>query len=138
LSDAKEPQAEAAAAPQPIEWPRCGYCGSPRLRESRRGGFTESCLRWAGCTLYRCEHCERRFGFATLGHPHRRHLGERVPLKPRNLDEKEARVVSGGRRRTLGVLATLLAALVTFLAASWLISQSERRRLEGEATPPSP
>jgi len=137
LNDAKEPQAEAAAAPQPIEWPRCGYCGSPRLRESRRGGFKESWLRWAGCTLYRCEHCERRFGFATLGHPHRRHLGERVPLKPRNLDEKEASVVSGGRRGALGVLATLLAALVTFLTAAWLIGRSERSRLEeGSSSPP--
>ena len=136
MSDAREPPTEAADAPRPIEWPRCGYCGSPRLRESRRGGFTESCLRWAGCTLYRCEHCERRFGFATLGHPHRRHLGERVPLKPRNLDEKEARVVTSRRRGALVTLLTVLAALLTFATASWLISQSERRRLEGEGTTP--
>jgi len=120
-----------------LQWPRCGYCGSPDLRESRRGGFVESCLRLAGCTLYRCENCERRFAFATLGHPHRHH--ERVPLKTKSAEELEAHVIAEGRRRSaLRVLATLLAALGTFVTVAWLISNSERRRLEQQETPPSP
>lgn len=117
-----------------IEWPRCGYCGSTALRESRRGGFNTALLRFAGCIVYRCENCERRFAFATLGHPQRRHHGEKVSLKPR--EEFEEQLVSVERRRAFGVLATLLAALFTFLAAGWLISRAERRRLEGDGVPP--
>lgn len=137
-------QAEARPAPavpsdapaEPIEWPRCAYCGSLALRESRRGGFTESLLRLAGCTLYRCENCERRFAFATLGHPHRRHHGERVQLRRRSIHALEERVVSGQRRRVVSLLATILAAIVTFLTAAWLISRAERRRLEGDGGSP--
>lgn len=129
-------RAEGAAAAEPIDWPRCGYCGSLALRESRRGGFTESLLRSAGCTLYRCENCERRFAFATLGHPHRRHHGERVQLRRRSIHALEERVVSGQRRRVVGLLATILAAIVTFLTAAWLISRAERRRLEGDGGSP--
>jgi hypothetical protein len=133
-----EPEARPPlpSTPEPIEWPRCGYCGSLALRESRRGGLTESCLRLAGCVLYRCENCERRFAFATLGHPLRPHHGQRVRLADKSLHELDVRVVSGGRRRAMRLLATLLAALVTFLAASWLISRSERKRLEGGPTLP--
>ena len=139
----RAPSADAApavpsAAPAEVDWPRCSYCGSLALRESRRGGFTESVLRLAGCTLYRCEHCERRFAFATLGHPHRRHHGERVQLSRRSLYAPEERIVGGQRRRVIGVLATVLAAILTFLAAAWMISRAERRRLEGEGGSPPP
>ena len=127
---------ERAAEPEPVvEWPRCGYCGSLALRESRRGGVRERLLRLSGCALYRCENCERRFAFSTLGHPHRQH-GERVRLRHRGAPEAEEPIVAGPRRYAFGVLATLLAALFTFLAAGWLISRAERSRLESESTPP--
>jgi len=132
LPSALEQAAALPSAPEALEWPRCGYCGSLGLRESRRGGFTERWLRLAGCALYRCEHCERRFAFATLGHPNRPHPGARVQLAVRSLHAHEDRVVPGGRRRALSVLATLLAAVITFLAAAWFISRNERRRLEGD------
>jgi hypothetical protein len=129
LSDAEAtPQPQAGPAPEPIEWPRCGYCGSTKLRESRRGGFLETCLRWAGCTLYRCENCERRFAFAALGRPHRHN--DRVPLKRRETHALEPRVVGSSRRGVLLTLLTVLAALLTFGVAVWLISDSERRRIE--------
>jgi hypothetical protein len=125
------PQEETAA--KPLEWPRCGYCGSPVLRESRRGGLQETALRLAGCTLYRCESCGRRFAFATLGHPER-HRSARVPLLPRaSHGLEDAKLATSGRRRAIGVLATLIASLLTFLTAAWLISRSERRRMEGDA-----
>ena len=128
------PAAPAAEEPPTLEWPRCGYCGSTALRESRRGGFNTRMLRFAGCTVYRCENCERRFAFATLGQPKRKHRGERVSLRPR--EEMEEQLVSGERRRAFGLFATLLAALFTFLTAAWLISRAERRRLEGDAGVP--
>ena len=126
---------EQSAEPDAVvEWPRCGYCGSLAIRESRRGGIRESMLRLSGCILYRCENCERRFAFSTLGHPHRHH-GERVRLRHRGSLAADEPIVSGRRRYAFGLLATLLAALFTFLAAGWLISRAERSRLESESTP---
>jgi DNA-directed RNA polymerase subunit RPC12/RpoP len=72
-----EPEAHASEAK--AAWPRCGYCGSAALHESRRGGWTESLLRLAGCTLYRCEDCGRRFAFAKLGRPERHRRGAGPP-----------------------------------------------------------
>lgn len=132
--DPEKPLEQAAEAEAVVEWPRCGYCGSLAIRESRRGGIRERMLRLSGSTLYRCENCERRFAFSTLGHPGR-HFGERVRLRRRDSLAEEP-IVSGPRRYAFGLLATLLAALFTFFAAGWLISRAERSRLESESTPP--
>lgn len=133
--DPEKPLEQSAKPEAVFEWPRCGYCGSLALRESRRGGLRERMLRLSGCTLYRCENCERRFAFSTLGHPHRHH-GERVRLRHRGSLAAEEPIVRGPRRYAFGLLATLLAALFTFFAAGWLISRAERSRLESESTPP--
>jgi hypothetical protein len=126
----------AAPAAAPLDWPRCGYCGSTALRESRRGGFKTRLLRFAGCTVYRCENCERRFAFSALGHPERHKPGAKVSLRRRRENLQEDHVVVGERRRFVGLLAMILAAIFTFLAAAWLISRAERRRLEGEGGSP--
>lgn len=134
-ADPEKPLEQAAEREAVFDWPRCAYCGSLAIRESRRGGIRERLLRLSGSTLYRCQNCERRFAFATLGHPGRQH-GERVRLRRRDSIEAEQPIVSRPRRYTFGLLATLLAALFTFFAAGWLISRAERSRLESESTPP--
>jgi DNA-directed RNA polymerase subunit RPC12/RpoP len=124
------PPLEAAPPPDaPDAWPRCGYCGSLALHESSRGGWRPGLLRFAGCVVYRCESCGRRFAFAAIG----RSKDHRRSASPHR---SATRPVEGGRRRLLGALATLVAALLAFLAAVWLINRSEQRRLEGEPTPP--
>lgn len=136
MSGIDEPVAPPGA--QAIDWPRCAYCSSVTLHESSRGGVRERLLRLCGASLLRCESCGRRFAFAALGHPSRHRLGsshanhtraQRAASEPRR--EK--------RRHTLvRMLVTLVAALVTFVTAAWLISRAERRGLEGDGIAPPP
>lgn len=109
----------------------CGLCGSPSLHESSRGGLREHLLRLVGATVYRCDHCRRRFAFAVLGrhrHHHRSRSGRDEP-KPLGRDHA---VTVARRRRIVNVVLTLGAALITFLVASWLIGRAERTRLESD------
>jgi hypothetical protein len=120
-----------------LEWPRCGFCGSLTLHESSRGGFHETWLRWGSAAVYRCDGCSRRFAFAPLGR-HRGRAGRRregagsaPPVQDRMRSEDR-------RRRIMRVTWTLLAALLTFVLAAWMINRSEQRYLEGEVQVPQP
>jgi DNA-directed RNA polymerase subunit RPC12/RpoP len=128
------------AESQAADWPRCAYCGSLALHESRRGGFQERLLRASGAALYRCETCGRRFAFVALGHPHRHRRARGEGPAPRDhRTAREADPRREERRHTmLRLLVTVVAALLTFVTAAWLISRAERRSLEGEGiAPPS-
>ena len=120
-----------------LEWPRCGYCGALTIHESSRGGFRESWLRWGSAAIYRCDGCNRRFAFAPLGRHRGRKgrrrdgLGERPPVEDRmRVDDR--------RRRIVRTVWTLVAAILTFVLAAWMINRSEQRYLEGEVQVPQP
>jgi hypothetical protein len=116
--------------------PYCAYCGSSSLHESTRGGMRESLLRWMGAGLYRCNSCGRRFGFTKLGRPGRHRRTHRTESAHTGLFDNERELAPRqGRRRAVGVLTTLFAALVSYALASWLINRSEQRRLEQESQP---
>ena len=119
-----------------LEWPRCGFCGSLTLHESSRGGFRESWLRWGSAGVYRCDGCNRRFAFAPLGryrgrHGRRRGLAAAPPVEDRMRVEDR-------RRRILRLTWTVVAAILTFALAAWMINRSEQRYLEGEVQVPQP
>ena len=139
--DEKDTEGTGTDAADVGRWPRCAYCGSPLLHESTRGGLRENLLRLVGASLYRCEECGRRFAFAALGHPGR-HRGPgpvNEPVHRRHSGHSRSVVTEPQRRRAIRLLATLAAAVLTFLVAAWLISRAERKRLEGDGIEaPSP
>lgn len=130
---------EAGPAQDDDRWPRCGYCGSPEVHASRRGGgWQGSLLRLAGARPYRCEACHRRFAFAVLGR-HARAAGRsgsgaRRPHAHADSEVDEPLSVEDARRQQqlLRALLVVAAALLTFAVASLMIGRAERRALEGQ------
>jgi len=125
---------KVTAIEEVLEWPRCGFCGSLSLHESSRGGFRESWLRWGSAGIYRCDACSRRFAFAPLGRYHGRRGRRRDGMATPPVEDR----MRGGdqRRRWLRGFWTVLAALLTFVLAAWMINRSEQRYLEGEVQVP--
>ncbi len=119
-----------------LEWPRCGFCGALTIHESSRGGFCESWLRWGSASVYRCDGCNRRFAFAPLGRHRGRKGRRRDGLTATPLEDRMR--VEDRRRRIVRLGWTLVAAILTFALAAWMINHSEQRYLEGEVQVPQP
>ncbi|MGE3375961.1 MAG: hypothetical protein AB7O37_20680 [Vicinamibacteria bacterium] len=44
----------------------CAYCGSSRVRPSRKGALFRFAMRLLGASVTRCDACGRRFAFTPL------------------------------------------------------------------------